>query len=161
VREKLSLKWNEHKAITTYWGSGILSWGTRLRLHVPVALAVAPIGQEAEWVQSRSECCEEKKSPLLDLPPRKGKSKAIPVQAVEALRFLKLRLPHFQSFDSQMAARLSALRTGRFLPLGKFLVLIFVRGWVDPRAIVRLEGLGKLKIPPYPGLEPATFRIVT
>jgi hypothetical protein len=42
-------------------------------------------------------------------------------------------------------ARLSALRAGRFLPPGKFLVLIFVRGWVDPRAIVWLKGLSKLK----------------
>jgi hypothetical protein len=44
-----------------------------------------------------------------------------------------------------MAARLSALRAGRFSPPGKFLVLISVRRWVDPRAIVRLEELGKLK----------------
>jgi hypothetical protein len=55
----------------------------------------------------------------------KVKDKVFLVQAVEALR---LRLPHFQTFGSWMAARLSALRAGRFLPPGKFLVLISVRG---------------------------------
>jgi hypothetical protein len=72
----------------------------------------------------------------------------------------RLRFEHFQTFGSQMAARLSALRSGRFLPPGRFPVLVSVRCWVDPRSIVRLEGLGKLKNPPHPGLEPATFRLV-
>jgi hypothetical protein len=44
-----------------------------------------------------------------------------------------------------MAVRLSALSAGRPLPPGRFLVVISVRRWVNPRAIVRLEGLGKLK----------------
>jgi hypothetical protein len=38
------------------------------------------------------------------------------------------RLPHFQTFGSQMAARLSALCAGCFLPPGRFLVLVSVRG---------------------------------
>jgi hypothetical protein len=44
-----------------------------------------------------------------------------------------------------MAVKLSALHAGRPLPPGKFLVLISIRCSVDPRAILRLEGLGQLK----------------
>jgi hypothetical protein len=58
-----------------------------------------------------------------------------------------------------MAVRLSALRAGRPLPPGRFLLLISVRGSVELRAIVRHEGLGKLKISASSGLEPATFRL--
>jgi hypothetical protein len=46
-----------------------------------------------------------------------------------------------------MAVRMSALRAGRRLTPGRFLVLISVRGWVDTRVIVRLQRLGQLKNP--------------
>jgi hypothetical protein len=49
--------------------------------------------------------------------------------------------------------RLSAWHTSRFLPPARFLVLISVRGWVDPRAIMRLEALGQLKIIQWPRRE--------
>jgi hypothetical protein len=52
-----------------------------------------------------------------------------------------------------MAARLSALRADRVLLTGRFLVLISLRGWVDPRATAGLDVVDKWKFLTLPGLE--------
>jgi hypothetical protein len=73
----------------------------------------------------------------------------------------EVEAPTFSDIRATDGARLSALHTGRFLPPGRFVVLISVRGCVDSRAIVQLEGLCKWENPPRPGLEPATIQLVT
>ena len=82
----------------------------------------------------------------------KVKVNAIPVQALDrAWGFQRVKVPKFQDNRHMKVVRLSALRTGRRY--------ISVRGWVDPRAIVRQELCRKIRVTPS-GIEPATFRLV-
>jgi hypothetical protein len=77
-----------------------------------------------------------------------------------------LRLPNFlDSWLTDGGEIVSLKRLPPFTPKNIpriFLVLISLRGCVHPRAIVRLEGLGKLEKKPMTssGFDPVTFRLV-
>jgi hypothetical protein len=66
---------------------------------------------------------------------------------LEAHRFVRRRGSHIFSRQSAYRWRWGCqpYAPAALYPSGIFLVLISVRGYVDPRVIVRLEGLGQLK----------------
>jgi hypothetical protein len=85
-------------------------------------------------------------------------------QAVKAHRVVRRRGSHIVSRQSAHKWRwgCQAYAPAARCPPGRFLVLISVRAWVDPRDIVRLEGLGQFKnAMTSSGIEPATFLLVT
>jgi hypothetical protein len=93
-----------------------------------------------------------------------GGKKAIPVTGRGGPYGCKTsKLPHFlhnRLIDGGEVASLTC-RPPFTHPPGRLLVLISVTGRVDPRATVRLDGLGQLKNPmTSSGMKPATFRLV-
>jgi hypothetical protein len=124
-----------HSVVLNYWSTGIIS--LKLLPWIVIELTIQAI-TGLQYVKRKS----------IPVTGRGGLSSCEPS-----------RLPNF--VDSRLTDGGEVVSLTRRRDALKRLILISVRGWVDLRALVRLEGLGQLRIPVVSsGIEPATFRLV-
>jgi len=148
-----------------HWGHGLLiveySWS---RSDTPHSLGLLwtsdqLVAETSTWQHNRQtgmpQAGFEPTIPASERPQTHactGFDRPLGLQEIEVSRVLDSR--------NMKMARLPDVRTGRLYPPQEIsLVLISVRGWVEPRAIVRAEWFSQWKVPLTSwGIEPATFR---
>jgi len=75
--------------------------------------------------------------------------------------FQEVEAPRFKTMGTWRWKGCQSYAPAAFTPQDKFLVIISVKGWINPRDIVRPEGLIQWRIPMTPsGIETAIFRLV-
>jgi hypothetical protein len=146
---------------------------------LPLRKYLSPLNEQKIWrgpepvcaLCSMSHSCRESnyssdvkpanRSPYcLQYPSSKATVKLSLLSPATPWGFQEIKVPRISSRHMKVV-RLSAIRIGRLYPQEILLVLIYVRGWVEPRATAQPKGLHQRKITMTPsGIEPATFWLV-
>jgi len=142
----LWVKWVDRKLLATVvWYSNFLIFD--LSWHAVISCQLLQF-------KLHSLCCNDT---IFSVVKKKGKGKSVPLQARSGPQGSRISWQWHR-----MVVRLSALLTGRLYPQEMLLVLISVRGRVNPLGHSAIGGiLGQWKILMTPAaIEPATYRSV-